>query len=236
MPKCPKKFTITALNDPTCKYEKITPSKEIREKYKDLCTPRKIIKPSKLPLVQRPLTLEQRLKLQEEAKQEHAEKTLLSRLVMESRRLEDRISSPEPGPSTVPLANRIEPEYADYTALSTTKILKNGVAARLVEYERLFEAVKVRFDPVMVKLNDPEQAGHIDAKDLDAVWSLWNRFEDIRVNMREWASKGQKSKTWRNLSGALKQFGKVNLEGHDKRLAEVCKDIISQDITVPDLE
>ena len=95
-------YPVIALNETTSLRKRISPHKDIHEKYKNVDKPRRVQQLIQQHLIHRILTPEEYAEIVQEYDKEIVLKRLLSKLTLEKRKLEDRISSPPK-----PLAERI---------------------------------------------------------------------------------------------------------------------------------
>ena len=115
------------------------------------------------------------LKSKRQVEREAAAKSLHQRITaptlmqrIENPPLAARLSSPPPLPN-------LAPPVPTHIHFHKTKILK-----RIEEYRILFEAVKIRMDPVFIKLReeDMKETPSIPLERRDALWRWWKRFQD----------------------------------------------------------
>lgn len=234
MPKAIAKYSITAWNERVSLAERITPSKAIRTKYVDFGKPRKVVKPKNKKVVTHPLTLEERLEIRKEVETETAERSLLSRLTLERRKLllEDDLPP-------LPLIERISaPEYQPPAPLPNIDFHKTKILKRIKEFEPLLEATKARVDPLFKKLQEDDDdehlgiAGRVPLDDRNILWKWFNRLDSLYSTLD---TRGHEltNHEWRDLKGALKRIGKVSFKDLDSRLTEICKELVKLNITLP---
>ena len=244
MPKIIPKYSVTVRNDTNLAkplYEHITPSKDIRLKYANLCKPRRYFKPKTERPKSTPLTDNERRQLMEEWVEEVAVKAVLSKLVLEKRKLErksllDRIERP-------PLELRLStpaPEDFEQPSLKGMHIPKKKYLERLKEVCPVFDAVKTRLEPIQLKLNEEDKRENLGlttkttSELRDRLWDLLNDLEDCYKDYKERGRRWTHAK-WRKLLGALKKFRRVSFENLEERFEEICKELVALDVTFHDL-
>ena len=238
MPKATAtKYTTIARNELTYRTERIKVSPEVRRKYADVCKPRKVYKPDERPLVSRILSDEEYAEIRQEQEQHLADRDLLSRLLVKSRKLEDRLTTPPP-----PLIERLAPRTPAYEAPAPlpkqVKFRKHKIFKRIEEYKGLVDPTITRLKPFFAKLNErmegPGTSVEKMAEDkrLEPIWNWYNRLAEIRDIITEEGHEFGVS-AWRQLKGACKRIGKVSFENLDSRLDEICNELIAMDIQVP---
>ena len=236
MPKVPR-GCIIAMDKATGLYEIIRPSKELCLKFKRAGAPVPTIQP-RWYTVQTPiLSTEEQLELLQLREERKEQQTLLSRLTLERRRLEDRITDP-PLPlieciSDSPSDIHIPPPIPQKLHFHKSKILNC-----IKEIFPLLEATKTHLEPLFKKLNEmdcEEEIGHavkVPKEKRDKLWKWYNCFEDLYENLEELGHK-LTQKEWRELKGALKRIGRVSFLELDNRLSEICKELVNLNITFP---
>ena len=239
MPKAPGKFTVPAKNEPLGRTEYITPSKDIREKYKDLGAPRRYPKPKFNKHKPRTLTEEERKQLLQEAEARAQENALASKLFFEKQKLKqksllERIS--------IPLEQRITGADYEYKPvdLSNLHFTKNAYLKRLSEVAVMIDAVMGRLAPLVTKLNDEDAredlnlSTRVDPEVRQKLWVMYNSLQDV---YEEYDTKGKEwyHKKWRRLIGALKRIGKVSFERLEERFPEICNELVALNLTFHDL-
>ena len=237
MPKA-NKHSVIARNDITALYERITPSKAVRNKYKNVCKQRRYPKPHTAKVISPNITSEELAEIQQEYQQHVADKSLLSRLLTEYRQLEDRISNPPP-----PLIERIaeRDEYKPPAPLSKdinfhkTKILK-----RIKEFKPVLAVTLERLDPIFLAFEDDDEreeqgiAPRVPKATRDALWKWQQRLEEIFTNLeKDEVGHHIGNKNWRVLGGICKKIGTVSVKDSEKRLVEISNDLLSKKITIP---
>lgn len=228
------KHSITAWNEEVAKYERITTTKEVRDKYKGMFKPNKVPKPKSNKVNIRPLTLQERMEIQEEAVEETATRTLLSRLMDEKKKLEDRITTPPP-----PLIERIEPQAYEPEIKPLDPKLhfdKNHIVTRRQEFGPIFEATKSRFNILAGILQEEDEAEKLGLhtsvpKEVrDTLWRLQQRFEDAYEMFHD--KPRWNDRKWRDLRGAMRRFGHVKFHAPKTRRVEICNKLVELNITI----
>ncbi|KAF7794676.1 hypothetical protein EIP86_005814 [Pleurotus ostreatoroseus] len=221
MPKATAtKYTTIARNELTYRTERIKISPEVWRKYADVCKPRKVYKPDERPLVSRILSNEEYAQIQQEQAEHFAERDLLSRLLIKSRKLEDRLTTPPP-----PLIERLAPRTPAYEAPAPipkqVKFRKYKIFKRIEEYKGLVDPTITRLKPFFAKLNERMEGPGTtvekmaEDKRLEPIWKWYNRLAEIRDTITEEGHDFGVS-AWRQLKGACKRIGKVSFENFDK--------------------
>ena len=232
MPKA-NKNTIRAWDEskPVPLLERISLSKETRQKYADVCKPRKVVKPKSGKPVIHPLTLQERLELVREREEWCAERALLSRITLERARLIDRIEARQ-APLEVPPAPEKE-EYKPPAPLPEgIKFKKTAVLHRIKDYDVLISATRQRLIPLFKKLNEKEHAARVPEEVMDNIWKWWDRLQTLGDELDK-IGPDIKVTQWRHFKGALKRIGKVSFKDLDSRLPEICNELAKLNITLP---
>ncbi|GJE99135.1 hypothetical protein PsYK624_153820 [Phanerochaete sordida] len=245
MPKILSKYSVTAWDESKSLLERITPSKNTRAMYSQVCAPRRVIKPKTVHPKTRPLTAEECKQLMEEWVGEVAEKTLLSKLVLEERKLDkksliNRISS------AIPLEDRLSPttprpEYVVKEApLDKLHFNKTKYLLRIQEVRPMFDTVLTRLEPILNKLNYEDQRedeGLPVQVPSEQRQKLWKMLEDLRDRYEEFDTQGAKwsNAKWRRLTGALKRIGKVYFDNLEKNFTQICTQLAELNLTFDDL-
>ena len=235
MPKYTAANSTIARNEQTSLYERIYITPATRRQFKDVGKPRKPYNPGERPLVQRILSKEEYAEINKEFEEHVADRDLLSRLLVEKRKLEDRLTTPPP-----PLIERVAPPayQAPAPIPKKLKFRKQKIFKRIEEYRALVNPTITRLNPVMAKLNErmagPGTSVEKTAEDnrLEPVWKMYNRLQEIRDIMTEEGHNFGAS-DWRKLKGACKRIGKVSFENLDERIDEICNTLIAMDLTIP---
>lgn len=236
MPKAAKN-TVFARNEVTYRSERIKISKETRDKFANVCKRRKVPKPYNKPVVTPTLTLQERLDHTRDWAEHTARQQELSRLVMERRRLEDRISSPPP-----PLIERIAaPEYEPPAPIpEDIHFRKSWAILRIKEATKVFDGTREHLDPLFDKLKKEEAravlglAIRVSVELQEEMWKWVGPFLDVHDKLKEYGHELTK-KEWRDLFGALKRIGKVKFDHLDSRLVEICEELVALKLTFPKL-
>ena len=232
MPKA-NKNTIRAWDEskPVPLLERIQVSKEIRQKYANVCKRQPVTKPKSGKVITYPLTVEERMELVREREEWCAERALLSRLYIEKARLADRIAArQEPVPE---LPQPRTEEYKPPAPLPTNiKFHKTAILARIVDFDKLISATRQRLIPLFKKINEKEHAEKVPGDVQENLWKWWERLQELGENL-ETLGHNIKASEWRHLKGALKRIGKVSFKDLDSRLPEICKELAELNITLP---
>lgn len=237
MPKILAKYSVTARNEYTSLQERITPSKAVRARVSNIGKPYVPYKPLRRKFIPRTLTKEESERLSKEFAEEVAEKSLISRLTLEKRRLEERISSPPP-----PLIDRIEKVTVNYQLPpeipKKLHFQKTHMLLRLKEIYPMLEATRKRLDPIFNKLNadDKDLAEGLDPKVSPEVKeNLWSWYDGLQEWYLQWEDKGHKltNSQCRHLVGALKRIGKVKFTSLEDNFVDICKELAGLDINLP---
>lgn len=238
MPKhATAKHSVIARNEVTSLYERISLSKETRDRYKDVCRPRKIRKPEHKPIIHRTHTTAEWVAIQRAQREEAAAQELFSRLTMEERKLEDRISSPPP-----PLIERIAPVRPDYQPPAPIpkrlRFRKESKIRRIPEFKPLINATYIRLKPLFEKLQKEEAklilglAARVPKEHQDLLWVWWNAFQEICADIDEDGHRYTHSQ-FRDISGACKRIKPVPFHDLERRLPEICSELVELKITFP---
>ena len=226
--------------------ERITLSKEVRERYKNVGKPRKVVKPNNKRPVTYPLTVEERMELVREHEEYCSEKALLSRLCIEKAKLEDRIAARPP-----PLEDRIEPKKVEYTPPAplpkNAEFHKTKDVLRHHDFKILVGATVTRLLPFLKKALNPEYSAKVPEETLERVESWTDRLQDISTKLydmeenftnEQWRGLSPTGRAftnaqWRKLRGACKRIGKVDFTSLDSRFVEICNALAELEITLP---
>jgi hypothetical protein len=195
------------------------------------------------PVVPREIPREEQIRFLLEAERDALEKSLLNRLLIQKRKLEDRISNPlpllkrlsEPGPSR-PLYEPPAP-IPDTLHFVQTKKLK-----RLEDLKIVLNTVRERLDPIFELLKEDEDKEKLEgttprvSEDIrDELWSWYNEVQEIDLReSKEWRK--YTNKQWRFLFGSLKQLKKININNPKERLPNICTELHSLHINIPKVE
>ncbi|KAF8657824.1 hypothetical protein AX16_002160 [Volvariella volvacea WC 439] len=119
-----------------------------------------------------------------------------------------------------PLLN-LAPPVPTHIHFHKTKTLK-----RIEEYQILFEALKIRMDPVFIKLReeDMKETPFIPLERRDALWRWWKRFQDYYEKLETIGHTWSNSQ-WRQIKGACKHIGKVSTENLSTCLPVICEQL-----------
>lgn len=242
MPKVLKPYSVTAWDESKSLLERIKPSKDVRVKYSNMFTPRRLPQPKTKRPKSHSLTADERRQLMEDWVREVAEKTLLSKLVLErheldKRSLKDRLEA-------IPLEDRLSaprPEYEVKQApLDKLHFAKTKYLARLEEVRPVFDATMTRLAPLFEKLkveDQREEEGLAVRVNSEVREKLWKMFNDLQDRYSEYDEKGRKwnNSKWRRLIGALKRIGRVSFEQLEERFSEICTQLAGLNLTFDDL-
>lgn len=241
MPKIIGKYSVTAKNEPSGSLlERISPSLPIRTKYSNLCAPRKVYRPRNTSLRTPSLTLQERMEIVEDAQTRASERSLLSRLTIERRRLIDRISSPDPhsptSTSTDPLPRH---EYQPPEPVpSNIHFRKTKIQLRIEEFKPLIRATLDRLDPLFLKLDafdkleDKGMRLRVSENRRKGLWYWYCKLQDLYDEIDESGHRFT-NKHWRHLAGALKRIGTVSFNDLSNRWVEICTKLAELDIRLP---
>ncbi|KAF7793303.1 hypothetical protein EIP86_004415 [Pleurotus ostreatoroseus] len=198
-----------ARNELTYRTERIKVSPE----------PRKVYKPDERPLVLRILSNEEYAQIQQEQAEHFAERDLLLRLLIKSRKLEDQLTTPPP-PLIERLASRTPAYEAPAPIPKQVKFRKHKIFKRIEEYKGLVDPTITHLKPFFAKLNErmegPGTSVEKMAEDkrLEPIWNWYNWLAEIRDIITEEGHEFGVS-AWRQLKGACKRIGKVSFENLD---------------------
>lgn len=225
MPKA--NHSVIALNETTGLRERISPHKDIREKYKNVGKPRRVQQPSQQRLIHRVLTPEEYAEIAQEYDKEMVLKRLFSELTLEKRKLEDRISSPPK-----PLAERIaspEPYEEPKPLPKEIKFRKTKIIKRIDEFNNVFTAVHTRLAPLFKRLKVEDENKHYglpERVDFDRRNRLWGFFKQIEEGLENKSIQHELTNAqWRRIRGAMKRVGKVKLDDLEENLEEICRQL-----------
>lgn len=214
--------------------ERISVSKEIRDRYKNVCKRRPIPKPKHEVVMTHAADPE----IMRQGDEDIARLDLLARLVAEKRKLEDRLSNPPP-----PLIKRLTtppPVFIPPPVIIPEKAFfkKEHINRRVQEVQPILDAIKERFDPWVIALNHMEQVHKglpgVSDEVLDKVWLMWKNFEDVYENFDKKPGHRWTNAVWRGIIGACKRMGRVSIEWKEvSDLAETCNKLAAMDLTFP---
>lgn len=238
MPKhATAKHSVIARNEATSLYERIDLSKETRDRYKDVCRPRKTHKREHKPIVHRTHTTAEWAAIQRAHQEEAAAQELFSRLTMDERKLEDRISSPPP-----PLIERIAPVRAEYVPPAPIPkdlhFRQNKKFKRIAETEDLVRKVRVRLEPFFLLLQKEdakltlELAVRVPKEVQDKLWPWWGDFQVIHEHLDVVGHRFTDNQ-WRHIWGATKRIAEVKFHQLHHRLPEICRQLAELNISFP---
>jgi hypothetical protein len=228
-------FSVLAKDDWIGVRYRITPSKETRLKFKDVG---KIPRQEK-PAYPRPRNFsspEETLELQQQGLEHFKNLSLLARLNMEKKALEERLAHPP-----IPLIDRISaplelPTYTPPPPIpSKMHFHKTKILLRIKEHRQMFDPVIDRLNPLFDKLQNDENLGdaaRVPKETRESLWEWYNKLYDLYYNFEERSHKLE-NKEWRQLKGVLKKVGKVSFEKLDSRLVEVCAELQALNLTSP---
>lgn len=237
MPKVQNKNSrvVAAKDEPRGLIERISISKETRERYKDVCKRRPTYKPKREVVKTHAADPE----IVKQGDEDLARMGLLSRLVTEKRRLEDRISNP------LPLIERLKtppPVFIPPPVVIPEKAFfkKEHINRRIQEFRPVLDAVKERFDPWVMNLNFFEGVHYhkgipnLPDEVLEKVWDMWRSFEDVYENFDKKQGHRWTNAQWRGISGACKRMGNVSVEWREvSDIVDTCKQLVKMEITFP---
>ncbi|KAE9387242.1 hypothetical protein BT96DRAFT_1005295 [Gymnopus androsaceus JB14] len=230
-----------ALDKSTGLYEVIKPSKANKAKFSHVGAPRYQKHPVTFYLsYMPPLTLEQRLQLASYHQEERETLSLLSRLTMEKRSLEDLLSDPP-----IPLIDRISDPPASSSPIqipppipNNLKFRKSKLLLRIEELKPNLLATIIRLKPIVTKLNaeaEKQKLGlpiTVSPKVGIKLWDCFQRLEKLEKKL-DTIGHTMTNAQWRGLSGALKKIGRVSFVNLAHRFPEICKELDDLDITLP---
>jgi hypothetical protein len=228
MPKSRKsKHTILALDETTCKMEKIFISPEARRKFKDAGKVKRVRMPLMPEPVKTPVFSQEELQeIQQEHKEHLSTLSLLSRLTNERNSLVDRLEDSPP-----PLIQRIEPYiYHSSPIPNNIHFHQTKKLLRIKEFREFVQPTLDVITPFFYKMSgDAKWAGNDHYTPL---WTWFYRLEDIVIEM-DIIAHGFTAKEWRLLKGACKRIRKVDFSHLSTRIPEICDTLLSLDITLP---
>ena len=239
MPKVPR-GSIIAMDKSTGLYEVIKPSKANRAKFRKVGAPRYQKYPITFDLsYMQPLTLEQRLEFASYHQQERETLSLLSRLTLESRTLEERLSDP---PVSLPLIDRIsvtpQPIHIPPPIPKTLKFWKTKLLCRIEELRPNLTSTIIRLQPIVTKLSaeaQKEKLGLPITVSPEIGIRIWDWFQELERLEEKFDTIGHKltNAQWRKLSGTLKRVGRISFVNLADRFPEICKELDNLNITLP---
>lgn len=237
MPKILAKYSVTTRNEYLSLQERITPSKAVRTYVSTIGVPRPLYKPKQRKVVPHTLTKEESNRLSKEFQEEAAEKSLISRLTLEKRRLDQRLSDPP-----LPLIDRITEVDINYQippeVPKTLHFRKKPILVRLKEVYPILEATKIRLDPLFDKLNADdirEDQGFPARVPSEVRDNLWTWYDGMQEWYKQWDVKGHKltHHQYRYLIGPLKKIGKVKFTSLEERFVDICTELAGLNISFP---
>ena len=220
------RHTIVARNCVTGLLERITPSKEIRDRFKNVGKPRKVVRPKNLPLIRRIDPEFQAIKAQEHD-EDLARMAMLSCLLIKKHRLEDRIAlNNTPAGSPLPVQQEIQFNIPD----SLPQFKKTKILNRQEEYNRMLEATAIRlqrlYDRLVVETkNDDEPA----IPHIDKLRAIFTRFDNINRSFDEEYQQKLTHSQWRALKRDLKRVGKIDMTSLGTRWRTICMTLVEQE-------
>ncbi|EKM49593.1 uncharacterized protein PHACADRAFT_201304 [Phanerochaete carnosa HHB-10118-sp] len=245
MPKyTSKNFVVTkneSLGVPLL--ERIQLSPENKRKFKNIGKPAKRYQPyANKPIAHKPLALERRLKLLDEAKEEAQRRQRAADDLLKQRRAEAKEivrSCPDlfasEGENFLLWIKEIEETSASLTKL---KFMKKGILRRCEELLPTLVAINKRFFAMHNHLVDAEElskAGkgslaseqvHELLKLLDGLSYIKEVVKDKELDIVEWGTT-----EWRRISGLCRQLKKVHTEDTD--FYDICKALLDGNYTIP---
>ncbi|KAJ7577292.1 hypothetical protein C8J56DRAFT_369996 [Mycena floridula] len=235
MPKA-KSFSVIAFNETTSLMERITPSPEVRRRFKDIGKIRHMPKPSypQPPINRR--TLAERLQLQDEV-QDH-----IHALEFLSQTIANRPPSPTPpADPPIPLIQRLYHPYEIPPPIpASLHFRRTKILHRIKEYRPMLVATKARLDMLYNRLQREERLASKGKPvqtnpEIRAYFKVFfETFYELYNNLEE---KGHKltNHQWRDFKGAMKRIGKISFDNIDgpKGIWDICSVIITQDIDWP---
>ncbi|EKM49109.1 uncharacterized protein PHACADRAFT_202004 [Phanerochaete carnosa HHB-10118-sp] len=240
MPKYTSKNFVVAKNEssgvPLLEHIQLSPENE--RKFKNIGKPAKRYQPyANKPIVHKPLALEQRLELLNEAKEEAQRRQQAADNLLKQRRAEakkiDLFTSE--GENFLLWIKEIEETSASLTKL---KFMKKGILRRCEELLPTLVAINTRFFAMHDHLVDAKElakAGkgslaveqvHDLLKLLDGLSYIKEVVEDKELDIVEWGNT-----EWRRISGLCKRLKKVHTEGMD--FYDICKTLLDGNYTIP---
>lgn len=237
MPKVQNKNSrvVTAKDEPRGLIERISISKETRDRYKDVCKRRPAYKPKREVVKTHAADPE----IMRQGDEDIARLGLLSRLLTEKRKLEDRISNPPP------LIERLAtppPVFVPPPVVIPKDAFfkKEYINRRVQEVRPILEAVKERFDPWVMNLSFFEGVHYhtgipgLSDEVLDKVWDTWKNFEDVYENFDKKPGHRWTNATWRGIIGACKRMGRVSVDWKEvSDIVDTCNKLAEMDLTFP---
>lgn len=230
MPKATS-HSVIAQNRVTMLYERITPNKDIRDKYKDVGKLHHVRKPKPVVVITPKLSPEEYQELEAEYREEMLRKRLISRITLHERKLADRISSPPP-----PLIQRIAPAEPEAPAPPTElpKFHKTKILKRIDEFNIIFDATHKRLRPLIERLQVEDELEDEDKHvrvEIDTRRMLWEFWDWLQLAREQDEFKHELTNAqWRKMKGNLKRIGKVDLSDLENRLETICNDLVALNI------
>ena len=185
------------------------------------------------PLVIRQIPREEQLEYLEEARKDALEKRLLNRLLIEKRKLEDRISNP------VRLIERISlpgPSQSDYIPPAPIPkdlhFIKSKTIKRCEDLFIVLNAVRANLDPLFEELKKDEDLEKISIEVRDNLWDWYEEIQEIGLRSK-WEWEKYSNKEWRYLFGSLKQLKTVSCKNPRDNLESICKELRGLNINIP---
>lgn len=239
MPKEYRDRRTFAQDKSTGLYERIIVHKATRQKFARVGAPHRTKYPRIITPKTHSLSLEERLSFTEYHQENLATSSLLSRLTLERRKLQDRIDNPPPT-----LADRIrdplpEPEiHIPPPIPSTIRFHRTKLLHRIKEYEPMLEATLDRFLPLFRKLQDDDEKEftgedyRVPRSTRNELWGLFLGLQGLYLGLDE-IGHDLTNAEWRKLKGALKRLGKFELKSINTQLPEICERLKALNITLP---
>ncbi|KAF9798064.1 hypothetical protein IEO21_10790 [Rhodonia placenta] len=211
MPKA-KPFIITAKHEPTGLLERIAIHN--MHKFDDVGKPRRIVRPTILPLIRRPFNPERA----EKAKRDIEELALRAHL-FKKQQLLDRISDPAP-----PLIDRIDMQAGPSYKYEPPKLLPD------IHFQRTKILLRTsdRLEPVFAQMEKEE--GNLEPEVVAKVRRMGDGFDELYHGLEKKAHR-LTNRHWRVIKRDLKRIGHVFFEDLSSRLPEICNQLASLNIT-----
>lgn len=225
MPKAANNnHTILALDKVRGRYEKITIAPMTRQKFARAGVPKRTRPAPVIPLHKRILSDEEYAEIRRDQTEELAQRSLLSRLLDERLRLEDRIAkSPSPTPIEIPKST-----LPEFKPVPNFKFHKDKYQKRNVEFYNILIATEKRgFDLFYLIRLEATRAedGLVTRIHPDLAMDLWAHWE----HLLEWTEALEdpdliiNNGNARKIRGECKGFSKVSLESMGSRFLEICQ-------------
>jgi len=241
MPKVPR-CSVIAMDKSTGLYEVIKLSKANRVKFAKIGAPNFQKLPVLVPLDKGPPLTPTESEELSGHHQEHRETlSLLSRLTLERKTLEERLSDP---PTPLPLIHRLsdkpKPIHIPPPIPKTLKFCKSKLLKRIKEFKPNLTSTLVRLQPIAKKLNEEaerEKMGlpiTVSPEVGIRLWDIYQRLEKLEEKL-DTIGHTLTNAQWRKMGVSLRSIGRVSFENLAKRFPEVCKELDNLDIQLPEV-